>query len=111
MRTFEMNIGLENTNEFNAAHIERILQAFITESTIQTRLHVGEWDGEPELTLVIRFESSAKRITILQMVKYLCTLLTQEAIPVKDSEGGILIYNDNFTGEKMVFDPQYFINY
>ena len=111
MRTFEMNVGLEN-NPFNAYAVEKIIaRQFSEPTTIKTRLHVGEWNGQPEETLIVKISTFDKRKDILKITKNLCSLLTQDAIAIKDNDGGLLVYNDNFEGEKFTFDTQYFINY
>lgn len=109
--TFTLNIGLEN-NPFNAGEVEAIISTRLgCMTTINTRLHIGEWNGNEERTLIVSFTSAHRISFIIALVEELCTLLTQEAIPAAGENFGILIYNNNFTDERFTFNPEYFINF
>ena len=110
MKNYTLNIGLEN-NPATWVQIERYFSNNPDYRNINSRVNVGEWDGKPERTLILQFETNLKISEVIAVVERLTKKLTQDAIPVQGENFGILIYNENFEGEKYSFDPQYFINF
>ena len=122
LRTFEaavnpnittktLNIGLEN-NAYSVEEITSILQKKLGILTyLKTRIHSGQWNSKPERTLIVQFDSAHAYSFIIALIEELCEIFTQEAIAVKSGHYGVLVYNQNFAGEKFTFDNQYFINF
>ena len=113
MYYYTLNIGLEN-NPLTAYQIEQLINFTINSNgRIYTRQTTGEYNSEAEHTLIVMIAGTTfDRYYIQSFVQLLCTICTQECIPVH-SPGYYreLIYNANFEGEKFTFDIQYFINY
>lgn len=108
MNTIKLNIGLENNpyTFFGVAFTTRIeLEAMIDKS----REEVGEYNGEPERTVVLGLTSPYVETSILKKVELLTKKFTQECIAVKINDVGYLVYNPEYTGEKFEFSNEYFI--
>lgn len=119
MNVFQLNIGLNN----NPYTFEKITQALVyafegevnfTPSkapVIETREHMGVYEGRPEPTLVAKIitqmdEESARVLTTMMAMKF-----TQECIGMKFNEEGTLVYNPDFKGDQYIFDAEYFIEF
>jgi len=106
---FEINLGLGN-NPFSYHEVVNLLHQNLTISGV--RLEVGEYNGETELTVVATGRGNAEQVEIALMA--LTRVTEQECIAVmfEGSENrGKLVYNRSFIGDKMDFDPKYFIRW
>ena len=112
MYTYSLNIGLEN-NTLNRYQIEELINyIFNSNGRIYSRQNIGEYNGNPENTLILVIAGTTwDQHKVREFVQLLCTLLTQECIPVKSPGYKELIYNSNFEGEKFTFNDDYFIDY
>lgn len=102
-----VNIGLGN-NEVN------VYDYFLNHSGYKIKKHkliIGEYNGEPELTLVLKLKTDYKRVSkIISDFEKICAVMTQECIAISSSQFNILVYNPNYTGKKVKFNNKYFIS-
>lgn len=110
MKNYTLNIGLEN-NPLTVDQILDIISNRTAGATIFNRLHLGEYNGNPERTLIVNFNSYKSTFAMVHFVEELCNICTQECIPVKTKNFNKLVYNLNFAGGKFDFNPDYFIEY
>lgn len=116
---FTLNIGLGNnpltklgqdgTPSKTQAKIFNLLMNYGWADALFTNVVEGLYNGKPEYTYVVNFWADERKID--EVVKELCTILTQECIPYSSSKSSKLIYNDNYEGERFEFDPEFFINH
>src|SRR5690606_28241463 len=97
---------------FYSSQIKDLLQVLIGPLTeIDYKINVGQYNGKPEKTMVVNYNSSHSREQTIKIIKEVCGVCTQECIPVKCGTFAELVYHPDYTGEKYKFDPQYFINF
>tara|TARA_R110000772_G_scaffold176676_3_gene288342 strand:+ start:1347 stop:1658 length:312 start_codon:yes stop_codon:yes gene_type:complete len=99
-----LNIGLNN-NPFSFDQICEDLNNEYQLSGPVTKA-LGQWDDNPEPTLVAYVEECNKGF-----IETLCRRYTQECIAVWDIEfgDGWLVYEQTFKGEKFQFDRDFFL--
>ena len=137
MTNYKLNIGLEGTNYSKVIEtLNNYRGRYYKDYSV--KLMLGEYNGQKEQTAVVELIDSSSAYTILKLVEYWTTLLNQECIALayasgsdvvrfyktyeptiasKDSKpsptfdiiSGTLVYNMGFKGEKMLFDPKYFL--
>ena len=109
MIQYKINIGLAGNIYGKVIEtLNNYRQHLILNYNITTAM--GEYLGRPEQTAVITITSDKGYNHIHNVVKKLCIDLKQECIPLQlNGTGGELIYNENFTGKKYLFDSKYFI--
>lgn len=109
MNTIQLNVGLENNpfNRYETVELLLMRLGYLTE--VDARTEVGEWEGKPERTLVVRFESSHKLSYLIKMVEDLAGMTNQDAIAIKGVTYGLLVYRAGFTGKEMAYDNEFFI--
>jgi ATP phosphoribosyltransferase len=106
---FEINLGLGN-NPYSYQEVVNLLHKHLRISG--TRLEVSEYDGETELTVVASGIGNADYV--VPVLRSLATITEQECIAVmfeSSERTGRLVYNRSFIGDKMDFDPKYFIRW
>ena len=105
----KMNIGLEN----NPKNYDAIVAELAKNPKVRlgtTEQVTGEYNGNPERTLVVdaKYDGTAKEFRTY--IEGLNKTLTQEAIGATFNGRGSLIYDKDFQGEKYKFDKQYFLS-
>ncbi|MFN5252159.1 MAG: hypothetical protein ACK5DE_14060, partial [Bacteroidota bacterium] len=89
---------------------------FKSYNLVSARLHIGQYNGNPEPTAVIEI-SRLHGVTDGE-VKEWCKYFTQECIAIERTilsaqrkvyTEGVLVYNPDYTGDRYTFDAQYFI--
>jgi len=104
----KLNIGLEN----NPQSYDQIIETLQSNPDIilgSTERVDGEYNGQPERTLVVNAKYKGPAKDFRRYIEGLNQELTQEAIGAQFNNRGSLIYDPNFTGERYQFDKQYFI--
>jgi hypothetical protein len=102
------NIGMNN----NPVDLDRFFDNLSKMGLIiRHRFDNGEYLDNPEPTC-IPVLVSVREFDPFYLAETFCLVMKQDCIAVK-VEGGEsrLVYNPNFTGEKMEFDGQYFIDF
>lgn len=118
-----LNIGLENC-PYNFHQVGSIVTNLPLFDRVEFRQQDGEYNGEPERTLVaqcsldpkvIRLKNSLIIKRLSHDVEVLCEWLSQESIAFKIESGkldlGVLVYHREFEGDAQTFNPNYFINF
>ena len=105
----KMNIGLENNPIDNINGIIKKLQSDKRVRLGTTEQVTGEYEGNPERTVVVdaKFDGTASQFR--DYIEKLNADLTQEAIGVQFNGRGSLIYDPKFKGDRYTFDPQFFV--
>jgi hypothetical protein len=106
---FEINLGLGN-NPYSYHEAVNLLHKNLRISG--TRLEVSQYDGQTELTVVAAGIGNADYV--VNVLEGLAKLMNQECIAVMfegSEKTGRLVYNRSFTGDRMDFDPKYFIRW
>ena len=101
---FTFNLGLENNNH-GVSSIQKLKPFKLMAIPV---LDYGEWEGQPEKTLV--FEAEYKGDDYKQQIIDLCSVFTQDCIAYKVDGVGELAFNKDYDGERYSFDPEFFIN-
>jgi hypothetical protein len=111
MRQVTLNIGLGN-NPFDATTATKLLIGYGM-TPKRAKIHTGEWNGQPERTLVVlvHMSDTATDQLIKQQVSFIADRMTQDAIAWKVTGRGHLTYNNSWRGERDVFNEQYFIDF
>ena len=104
----KLNIGLENNP---IGDIDGIVQKLQDNPKVRlgtTEQVDGEYNGQPERTVVVdaKFDGTASEFR--KYIEGLNKDLTQEAIGVKFNGKGSLIYDPDYKGEKYKFDQKFF---
>lgn len=105
-RVVRLNVGL-NGSPFSADDIKSIIGNEIEIDS--SFVHVSEWQGQEEPTLVVAGLTTKSEWSFSYDVKKLCDLLNQDAIAFKIGGKGVLQYRSQFTGTKDEFNENYFI--
>ena len=105
----KMNIGLENNPIDNINGIIKKLQSDKRVRLGTTEQVTGEYEGNPERTVVVdaKFDGTASQFR--DYIEKLNADLTQEAIGVQFNGRGSLIYDPKFKGDRYKFDSDYFV--
>lgn len=118
MNTITLNIGLNN-NPYTLKQAKQLL----TDSYLANVIHEykytphGIFEDNPEPTLIVRLSTGASFDTLVDVVKELNKIFTQQCIAMSwvQMKDGIqttketLVYRDEFEGERYEFDRKYFI--
>ena len=118
-----LNIGLENC-PYNFHQVGSIVTNLPIFDRVEFRQQDGEYNGQPERTLVaqcrldfkvIRLKNSLVIKRLTHDIEVLCEWLNQESIAFKIESGkldlGVLVYNREFEGDTDTFNDKYFINF
>lgn len=114
-KTFVVNLGLNNNPSTEQGCIDYLKGGYLSPLAYFTDFvtHVGEYEGRPEPTLVMKMVVADYQIAE-DVVKSMCFKFTQQCIPMREegaNEGdGVLIWNEALTERPYTFDPQYFID-
>lgn len=116
MTNYKLNIGLGNNSISKLVeNLNNYRYYFFNDYNIKTS--IGEYNGVKELTAIVDIDAQNHNFEkIEKLCKMLCTSLNQECIAASlytDNYGqnnGVLIYNDEYRGERSVFNSKYFLN-
>jgi len=112
---YTINIGLHNNNFSQAVmHINNAKQTGYFDN-YHIREVNGEYNGEPEPTIVLTFETEANITSVVPLIETWCKNMTQICIAMRledkdNNTFGALIYDTSFRGRKVPFDSKYFLN-
>ena len=127
-----LNIGLENNCKYNGTSesVSEIVKSLSVIGSVDTyRVDVGEYDGKPEKTMIVVFDSINDSFAYLHgdnmldvisfevKLERLCNDLTQECISYSSEHINCdgLVYCTSMatddTVDRYEFDPKYFIRY
>jgi hypothetical protein len=99
----QLNIGLNN-NPYLFEQCSNILQDMFN---CKTRLDYSKWENNPEPTVVVKIDGTVE----YEQIEVLCLFFTQDAIALKISGFGCLVYRPDYVGERYSYNEEYFINY
>ena len=105
-----LNIGLENNPKGPEGVLEVIEALFSFTELAESRVEMGEFNGNPERTLIVELDSRLGVESLRLNIELLCDILTQESIAVKFNGKGELIFNPAYNGERYEFNEDYFLN-
>lgn len=108
MNTVKLNIGLEN-NPYTFFGVECTVRIHLEGMINESREEIGEYDGNPERTVVMDVTSPKGIKSILKSIENLTIIFTQDCIAVKINDVGYLVYHPEYKGEKFEFNNEYFI--
>jgi len=102
-----LNIGLNN----NPLSQEAIINKLREDYDIDTyKFGIGRYEDEHEPTLIVELESTYARTShFIKKIEELSTILTQNCIAVSTDQFDLLVYAQNYNGQRYKFDNQYFI--
>ncbi len=102
-----LNIGLNN----NPLSQEEIINKLREDYAIDTcKFGIGRYEDEHEPTLVVILDSPYARTShFIKKIEELATILTQNCIAVSTDQFDLLVYSQNYNGQRYKFDNQYFI--
>ena len=104
----KLNIGLENNPKDRAGVLEALSKD--PRVTLGSSEQVtGEYEGNPERTVVVDAKFDGPRDQFNALVENLNKELTQEAIGTTFDGDGNLIYDPAFKGDRYTFDKEFFI--
>ena len=116
MTNYKLNIGLNNNNLSKLVENLNNYRGYLF-NNYNVNLSHGEYNGVKELTAIVSIDALNHNYEkIEKLCKMLCTSLDQECIAVSlytDVHGqnnGMLVYNENYAGERNVFNSSYFLN-
>jgi len=118
MNTITLNIGLNN-NPYNLEQAKQWLSDGYLSKNIHEYKYTpdGTFVDNPEPTLIVRFTTTASFEYLIDILKELDKIFTQQCIAMSwvQMKDGIqttketLVYRDEFEGERYEFDRKYFI--
>ena len=118
MNQVTLNIGLNN-NPYNLEQAKQLLTNSYLANVIHEYKYTpdGTFVDNPEPTLIARLSTGASFDTLVDVVKELNKIFTQQCIAMSwvNVTDGIqttketLVYRDEFIGERYTFDRKYFI--
>lgn len=102
-----LNIGLNNNPYGNGEVIDLLQNKF---DVLWHGVDTGQYEGEVEPTLVVLIDSDYARTSkFIEIIEQLATVMTQNCIAVSTHQFDILVYSQNYQGERYKFNPKYFI--
>jgi hypothetical protein len=107
MTTIELNIGLGN-NPLDAQQIKTLFSKYEIYFE-QMEVHIGEWEGQEESTVVATANTTLNKTQLHQTISSLCIQTEQDAIAYKVGRLGRIAYNPSRSGDKYDFDSDLFI--
>jgi hypothetical protein len=105
-----LNIGLNNNPKSPEGILEVIEALFSFTELSEHRIEMGEFNGNPENTLIVELDSRLNAEWMRINIEILCEQLTQESIAVKFNGKGELVFNPAYKGERYEFNEDYFLN-
>lgn len=116
MTNYKLNIGLNNSSLSKLVGNLNNYRGYLF-NDYNVNLSHGEYNGTKELTAIVGIDAQDHNFEkIEKLCKMLCKSLSQECVAASlytDNHGqsnGLLIYNDNYKGERYSFNSQYFLN-
>ena len=116
MTNYKLNVGLNNNNLSKLVENLNNYRGYLF-NDYNVNLSHGEYNGVKELTAIVSMNAlNYSYENIEKLCKMLCKSMDQECIAVslyRDNNGqnnGLLIYNDNYKGDRDVFNSSYFLN-
>lgn len=120
-KTFVVNVGLNNNPCTEQGCIDILKGGYISPYATFTDFvtHVGEYEGKPEPTLIMKmtihsFNAVGWQVVAQDVVQLMCTKFTQDCIAMRQegaNEGdGVLIWNEAIVDRPYTFDPAFFID-
>jgi hypothetical protein len=110
MNVLQLNIGFNN-NPYTFEKITEVLVSAFGGEIVGTLEHMGEYEGNPEPTLVAKIITAEEYTDAYITVSTMASMFTQECIAMKFNDKGTLVYNVDFEGEQYTFDAEYFIEF
>lgn len=101
-----LNIGLNN-NPKKPDEIVYLFQELISKRATWGQV-TSTYNDEIEPTLVLHGETAQAFKTIVETIKDLSAVTTQECIALTVDDQGLLVYPRHHKGERMKFDAKYF---
>ena len=118
MNQVTLNIGLNN-NPYNLEQAKQLLTNSYLANVIHEYKYTphGIFEDNPEPTLIVRFSTTASFEYLIDILKELDKIFTQQCIAMSwvNVKDGIqttketLVYRDEFRAERYEFDRKYFI--
>ena len=118
MNQVTLNIGLNN-NPYSLEQAKQLLSDGYLSKSIHEYKYTpdGTFVDNPEPTLIVRFTTTASFEYLIDILKELDKIFTQQCIAMSwvNVKDGIqttketLVYRDEFEGERYTFDKQYFL--
>lgn len=118
MNQVTLNIGLNN-NPYSLKQAKQLLSDGYLSKSIHEYKYTphGIFEDNPEPTLIVRFTTTASFEYLIEILKELDKIFTQQCIAMSwvNVKDGIqttketLVYRDEFRGERYEFDRKYFI--
>lgn len=118
MNQVTLNIGLNN-NPYSLEQAKQLLSDGYLSKSIHEYKYTphGIFEDNPEPTLIVRFTTTASFEYLIDILKELDKIFTQQCIAMSwvQMKDGIqttketLVYRDEFEGERYTFDKQYFL--
>lgn len=118
MNTITLNIGLNN-NPYTLEQAKALLSDSYLDNVIHEYKYTpdGLFEDNPEPTLIVRLSTSTSFDSMVELLKELDKVFTQQCIAMSwvNIKDGImttketLVYRDEFDGERYEFDRKYFI--
>lgn len=118
MNQVTLNIGLNN-NPYSLEQAKQLLTNSYLANVIHEYKYTpdGIFEDNPEPTLIVRLSTSTSFESMIELLKELDKVFTQQCIAMSwvNVKDGIqatketLVYRDEFEGERYTFDKQYFI--
>jgi hypothetical protein len=109
MNVLQLNIGLNN-NPYSPEEVTRLLTTYF-DGLVGVREHMGEWEGEPEPTMVVKIVVDMEYTDAYIMVSTMASNFTQDCIAMKFNDKGTLVYNVDYEGNPFDFSDEYFIEF
>lgn len=108
-KIIQVNLGLENNPiQFPSTIADLFYEAGFNRIT-KASIRKGEYLDKEERTLTFYTSSRGSNQKIRAAFRQLCQVFGQECIALKINGKGYLEYNNNYGGEKMEFDNNFFI--
>jgi len=114
-KTFVVNLGLNNNPCMEQECIDILKGGHLSPLASFTSFitHMGEYEGRPEPTLVMKMVVSDYKLAE-DVVRKMCTKFTQQCIAIRqegaEEHAGELIWNEALTDRPYTFDAEYFID-
>ena len=120
---YTLNIGLHGTSYSKVVEsVNNARGTYFDDYHIKEM--VGEYEGQPEPTAVISFDTTADLVSLIALVRKWNAQLNQTCIALEmtateilmtrypqtvNSSFGVMVYHSNFRGKEIQFDSKYFL--
>lgn len=106
---FELNIGMDN----NPLDHDGIVRHFNLNPELGVYFFAqgeSEYQGKNENTMHLVGHNTLRLSYLIQRIEELCVHMHQECIAMKYNGQGIMVYNPNYSGDLIAFNPRYWID-